>query len=91
MGGDECSAVKIQKKIKAMSILNLENYNPNIQNQTPPVGDLTAQKRRVKSLGVIACILVVIGIFIPFISHTAAYLLARRALKISRQFLVPIK
>lgn len=45
----------------------------------------------VKTIGVIALILAVLGIFVPFILDIAAFILAKVAMKISRDNLVPIE
>lgn len=74
-----------------MSTLNLSDYVPNAQNSTQPVGDQLAKAKQVKNLGIIAVILAVIGIFVPFIPDIAAFFLAKRAMNISREYLVPIE
>jgi hypothetical protein len=74
-----------------MSTLNLNDYTPNIQNIALPVGDQLAKAQQVRTLGIIAVILAVIGIVVPFIANIAAFLLAKRAMNISRQYLVPIE
>jgi hypothetical protein len=74
-----------------MSTLNLSDYTPNDQNLTQPVGDQLAKANQVKTLGIIALILAVIGIVIPFIADIAAFSLAKRAMTVSRENLVPIE
>lgn len=74
-----------------MSTLNLSDYAPNAQSLTQPVGDQLAKAKQVKNLGIIAVILAVIGIFVPFIADIAAFFLAKRAMNISRKYLVPIE
>jgi hypothetical protein len=56
-----------------MSILNLNEYTPNLQNLTRPTGDQLAQAKKVKTIGIVALIL------------------AKWALSLSRQNLVPIE
>ncbi len=74
-----------------MSTLNLNEYTPNVQNLTQPTGDQLAQAKNVKTIGIIALILVVVGIVIPLIADIIAFFLAKWALNLSRRNLVPIE
>jgi hypothetical protein len=74
-----------------MSILNLNEYTPNLQNLTRPTGDQLAQAKKVKTIGIVALILVVVGIVIPLIADIIAFFMAKWALSLSRQNLVPIE
>ncbi len=74
-----------------MSILNLNEYTPNVQNLTHPTGDQLAQCKQVKTIGIIALILVIIGIIVPLIADIIAFFVAKWALSLSRRNLVPIE
>ncbi len=45
----------------------------------------------VKTLGIVAFMFAIVGIFVPFICHIAAFFIARHALKISRENLIPVE
>lgn len=74
-----------------MSALNLNDYTPNVDNIAAPTGDHLAQCKQVKTLGIVAVILAIIGIVIPFIPDIAAFFLAKHAMNLSRRKLVPIE
>ncbi len=74
-----------------MSALNLNDYTPNIQNLTQPTGSKLAQSQKVKTIGIIALILAISGIFIPLIADIIAFFMAKWAMNLSRRNLVPIE
>ncbi len=74
-----------------MSTLNLSDYTANVQNLTQPVGDQLTKGKQVRTLGIVALILAVFGIVIPFVADIVAFFIAKRALSISREYLVPIE
>ena len=74
-----------------MSVLNLEDYTPNVQNFTKPSGDQLAKFQKVKTIGIIALILAIVGIVIPFVADLTAFFLARWSMSLSRQTLAPIE
>ena len=74
-----------------MSALNLNDYTPNVQNLTSLAGNQLAQSQKVKTIGIIALILAIAGIFIPFAADIVAFVLAKWAMNISRRNLVPIE
>lgn len=45
----------------------------------------------VKTLGIVAFIFAIFGIFVPFVCHIAAFFISRHALKISRDNLIPVE
>lgn len=57
----------------------------------PVTGDVLAQAKKVRTIGIIALILAVSGIVIPFIADIAAFILSKWAMKISRDNLVPVE
>ncbi len=73
------------------STLNLEEITPGIQTQT--TDQQMAKAKQVKTLGIVALVLVVCS-FIPIIgifTMIAAFIVSRIAMRISRQNLVPIE
>ncbi|HMS40214.1 MAG TPA: hypothetical protein PKE69_08315 [Pyrinomonadaceae bacterium] len=60
-----------------------------------PAAVITPEQRQkagtVKTLGIVAFIFAVLGIFVPFVCHIAAFFISRHALKISRENLVPVE
>lgn len=80
-----------KRKEKGMSTLNLSDFHSNLQTPTHSAGEQLSKAKQVKTLGIIALILAVIGIFVPFVPDRIAFILAKQALKTSREYLVPIE
>jgi hypothetical protein len=74
-----------------MSSLNLNSYTPQMSAGEPLPAEQLQKAQSVKNLGIFAVILAILGIFVPFVLDIAALLLARRAMKISRDHLIPIE
>jgi hypothetical protein len=74
-----------------MSTLNLSDYAPNAQNLEISSGEQLSKAKQVRTLGIIAVILAIAGLFIPFVADLIAFFIAKRAMKISRDYLVPIE
>lgn len=74
-----------------MSTLNLSDYAPNAQNLELSSDEQLSKAKQVRTLGIIAVLLAIAGIFTPFVANLAAFLFAKRAMKISRDYLVPIE
>ena len=72
------------------SVLNLGDYTAKTAN-APLTGDSLQQAKNVKLIGIIALVLSVLGIFVPFVLDIAAFVLAKIAFNISRKHLVPIE
>lgn len=72
------------------SALNLNEYIAQAEAK-PLEGEKLQKAQKVKTLGIIAVILAVLGIFVPFVLDIAAFIIAKIAMKISRENLVPIE
>ena len=70
-------------------ILNIDNYVAQPSNNEPLSGEALQKAKRVKTLGIIALILSILGIFVPFVLDIIAFVISKIALKISREHLVP--
>ena len=74
-----------------MSSLNLNDYTPDLQKIAEPTGDHLAQCKKVQTLGIIAVILAIGGLCVPFVADIVAFFLAKHALNLSIRKLVPIE
>ena len=70
--------------------LNLNDYTAQTVPETL-AGDKLQQAKKVKSMGIVALILSVLGVFVPFVLDIAAFVLAKMAMTISRKNLIPIE
>jgi len=69
-------------------ILNLNDYTPQVTNE-PLIGEKLEKANQVKTLGIVAVILSIVGIFVPFVLDIIAFVMSKIAMKISRENLVP--
>jgi accessory gene regulator protein AgrB len=74
-----------------MSSLNLNDYTPSAQSSGPLTGEQLEQAKQVKTLGIVALVLAIVGLCIPFLADIAAFFLAKHAMNLSRRNLVPIE
>ena len=74
-----------------MSSLNLNDYTPNAEKIEQPTGDKLVHCKKVRSLGIVAVVLAIAGLFIPFVADIVAFFIAKHAMNISRRKLVPIE
>lgn len=74
-----------------MSSLNLNSYAPQLGATGPLPAEQLQKAQSVKNLGIVAVILAILGIFVPFVLDIAAFFVAKHAMKISRDNLVPIE
>lgn len=74
-----------------MSSLNLNDYTPSAQSSAPLEGDQLAKAKQVKTLGIVALILAIVGLCIPLVADIAAFFIAKHAMNESRRNLVPIE
>ena len=74
-----------------MSSLNLNDYTPSAQSSGPLTGEQLAHAKQVKTLGIVALLLALVGLCVPFLADIIAFFLARHALNLSRRNLVPIE
>ena len=76
-----------------MSALNLNDYTTQMNASPAAAAEQTAAAKKVKSMGIIALILMICG-FIPLLgifALIAAFIISRSALTVSRKNLVPIE
>lgn len=69
--------------------LNLSNYTPKETPGEPLPAEKLRIAQRVHKIGIVAVVFLVLGIFVPFLMDIVALIVAKKALKISRENLVP--